>query len=73
MEIMFNVMKDLDRFTSDRIINIDDYGNVAWFIEKNDISFTVSDSVYNYTGVATSGVLIKSGEQWSIVQWHESY
>lgn len=73
VDIHFRVRTGQERTVSERVINIDDHGNVAWFIETINLKFMVADSVYKYPGAVVSGVLTKSGEQWRIVQWHESY
>ena len=73
IEIHFRVRSDMERVKRERIINIDELGNIAWFMEENDVFFTAADSNYSYYGAVTSGVLTKSGDQWLIVQWHESY
>lgn len=73
LDIHFRTQDDQQRKMTNRLINIDDLGNVAWFMETNDISFTKADSVHQYRGAVTSGVLTRLGTQWRIVQWNESY
>jgi hypothetical protein len=73
LDVYFRLRSELDRSAKNRIINIDDQGNVAWFIETGRVSFVQADSSYNYPSRVTSGVLTKLGSEWRIVQWHESY
>jgi hypothetical protein len=55
----------------DRFINIDDHGNVAWFIQKYLIKYQMNDTIYHNQVLIQSGVLTHLGDKWSIVQWQE--
>jgi hypothetical protein len=68
-------MKTRDIFEmelQDRFINIDDYGNVAWFIQRYTIKYQMNDTIYHNQDLVQSGVLTHLGDQWSIVQWQEN-
>ncbi len=57
----------------DRNIQIGESGNVAWFSELFDYSFTQQGKTVQLNHVRTTGVLEKRNGQWLVVQIHSSF
>ncbi|MBC8204870.1 nuclear transport factor 2 family protein [bacterium] len=59
--------------SKDRIINIAETGNVAWYSEMQDIVIYMPHDTLNIQGGRATGVLVKQDGKWLIVQGHYSF
>ncbi len=68
----FNNFSETYISARDQKININDTGNSAWFSQILNYNFTLEGISRKYEGIRFTGVLIKKGEQWRLVQIHLS-
>lgn len=68
----FKTFKDTYISVNNQIINISDSGNTAWFSEILEYNFMYKGLHKSFQGIRYTGVLIKEGEKWILVQTHMS-
>jgi len=71
MEKSIEDVEDSNIEVRDQVIKVS--GNTAWFSERGDWSYDYKGQRVELDGVRMTGVLLKEGSQWKIVQWHTSY
>lgn len=68
----FNTFSETYISARDQQININETGNAAWVSQILNYNFTLNGISRKYEGIRFTGVLIKKGNQWRLVQIHLS-
>ena len=68
----WEIFEDSEFDLRDLVINVDEYGRVAWFTCYFDIKATLFGEIVTINGVRFSGVLKKQDGKWAYVQTHAS-
>lgn len=68
----FQLIEETYISASDQYIKISDDGKTAWFAETLNYNFVFKSEARSYEGLRFTGVAVKMGDDWRLVQVHLS-
>lgn len=68
----FSTFRETYISARDQMIRLNDSGNTAWFSQILNYNFVLEGIAKKYEGIRFTGVMVKKGDHWKLVQIHLS-